>query len=216
MGVVHLASHIENYSAYNCSYTPTAVAYKLVHEFKMTFLYFVGVVAVDLVEEAVPKSGRLPDGVSVVYDEISHVHALQFSSSASKVSFPSKQIFKNCNIFPEEFSVFLIIKHFKNYVRNECLLTIIDVDKTIFSIQLTKAHVILIYNKKKVIFRNFALKDNLWHSVGFSVTGRHVIMTTDCVNKRRKRLRRKFPSLIQLNNSTMHIASCRNKGIFQV
>ncbi|KAJ8320690.1 hypothetical protein KUTeg_002277 [Tegillarca granosa] len=166
-----------------------------------------------MIEEAVPKSGRLPDGVSVVYDEISHVHALQFSSSASKVSFPSKQIFKNCNIFPEEFSVFLIIKHLKNFIRNECLLTLIDMDRTIFSIQLTKAHVILIYNNKKAIFRNFALKDNMWHSVGFSVTGRHVIMTTDCVNKRRKRLKRKFPSLIQLKNSTMHIASCKNKGI---
>ncbi|KAL5006179.1 hypothetical protein ScPMuIL_017337 [Solemya velum] len=165
----------------------------------------------NLLEEAMPRIGQLPDGVSVVYDAKSHAHAFQFMQGVADVQFPAAQIFQRCGYFPEEFSIFFILKHGRKYENEECIVNIRDIDRTSISISITNSNIIFIYDSQPVKFRNYVFRDNNWHTVGFSVTGNTVSMTTDCLNIRRKRLKRQFPSFLMVSNSTIHIASCRSR-----
>ncbi|XP_062607823.1 thrombospondin-type laminin G domain and EAR repeat-containing protein-like [Saccostrea cucullata] len=167
-----------------------------------------GILPADLLEESIPKYGFLPSGVSVLYDTNSHAHAYRFSRNNVDLQFPVSKIFKNCLFFPDEFSIFFVIKHESVYDKKECILRIGNKNSTLVSIQFSRKYIIFTYNNRKVQYRNFALKDKKWHSIGFSVSSTDITMTTDCINKRRKRLKRKWPSILPLNNSTFQIASC--------
>lgn len=167
-----------------------------------------GILPADLLEESIPKYGFLPNGVSVLYDTNSHAHAYKFSRNNIDLQFPVSKVFKNCLYFPDEFSIFFVIKHEPLYDKKECILHIGQDNTTLVSIQLSRKYIVLTYNNRKVQYRNFALKDKKWHSVGFSVSASDITMTTDCVNKRRKRLKRKWPSNLPLKNATFQIASC--------
>ncbi|KAL3856017.1 hypothetical protein ACJMK2_015214, partial [Sinanodonta woodiana] len=167
---------------------------------------------INLVEEAIPTIGRLPDGVSIVYDAVSHVHALQFLPDIAEIGFSTERLLRHCTYFPEEFSIFFILKHGREYAKQECIFSIENENNLILSISLSKRKVIFQYNSIKVTFRNVALKDNNWHTFGFSVSGSFVAMTTDCLNMRLKRLKRTFPSFIEVKNSTVTIAKCPGYG----
>lgn len=171
-------------------------------------IFVLGILPADLLEESIPKYGFLPNGVSVLYDTNSHAHAYKFSRNNIDLQFPVSKVFKNCLYFPDEFSIFFVIKHEPLYDKKECILHIGQDNTTLVSIQLSRKYIVLTYNNRKVQYRNFALKDKKWHSVGFSVSASDITMTTDCVNKRRKRLKRKWPSNLLLKNATFQIASC--------
>ncbi|XP_069107591.1 thrombospondin-type laminin G domain and EAR repeat-containing protein-like [Argopecten irradians] len=168
-----------------------------------------GLMSADLVEEAIPVNRRLPVGVKVVYDTKSHVHAFEFNEESADVQLNSQDLFQKCSKFPEEFSIFFVIKHRRVYGRKKCVLRVRNQLKPILSISLTNKYIILVYNSRSVKFRNTVLLDNKWHTVGISVTGSDVIMTTDCRNRKRKRLKRKFPANIPFQNGTFQIGSCK-------
>ncbi|XP_048776512.2 thrombospondin-type laminin G domain and EAR repeat-containing protein-like isoform X2 [Ostrea edulis] len=167
-----------------------------------------GILPADLLGESIPKYGILPNGVSVLYDTNSHAHAYKFSRNTVDLQIPVSKIFKKCLYFPDEFSIFFVIKHERVYDKRECILHIGQSNSTLVSIQYSRKYIIFTYNNRKVQYRNFALKDKKWHSIGFSVSSSDITMTTDCINKRRKRLKRRWPSNLLLNNSTFQIASC--------
>lgn len=152
-----------------------------------------------------------------MYDVKSHVHALQFLPETEEIMFPTSSIFKSCQYFPEEFSVFFILKHGSAYLKKECVFSISTVHRTYVSVCLTSKKIIFTYNNKKSKFRNSVLTDNKWHTVGFSVTSSHVTMTTDCLNMRKHKLRRSFPSFLEIKSSVIRIAKCEScSSFFQV
>ena len=174
---------------------------------------------VNLIEKAIPKIGRLPEGVSVVYDAKSHVHALQFLPETTSIEFPASTIFKSCQYFPEEFSVFFVLKHGKYYQESECIFSINSniPGQIIVAICITKRKIVFIFDNKKTEFRNSVFKDDKWHTVGFSVTGSHVLLTTDCLKLRKRKLRRTFPSFLNVESSIISIARERDgKPVLQV
>ncbi|WAR10021.1 TSEAR-like protein, partial [Mya arenaria] len=163
---------------------------------------------ISLIDEAFPGIGKLPDGVSVVYDVTSHVHALQFLPNTKDVHLSASSIFQKCQYFPEEFSLFFIFKYINVSSHETCLLSITNAEGTLMSVCLSKQKFIFTYNNKRTRFRASVLTINVWHTVGFSVTGGHVAMTTDCLNVRQRRLRRKFPSFLEVEAADIHIGSC--------
>ena len=183
----------------------------------ISHIFFLGILPSDLLEVSIPKYGFLPEGVSVMYDTNSHAHAYKFSRNKIDLQFPVAKVFKNCLHFPDEFSIFFVVKHERMYDKKECILHIGQSNSTLVSIQFSRKYIIFTYNNRKVQYRNFALKDKEWHSVGFSVSASDITMTTDCVNKRRKRLKRKWPSSLPLKNATFQIASCApSQGVMLV
>ncbi|XP_060566810.1 thrombospondin-type laminin G domain and EAR repeat-containing protein-like [Ruditapes philippinarum] len=165
---------------------------------------------INFIDEAMPRIGHLPEGVSVVYDVKSHVHALQFLPEMDEIKFPTTAIFKSCQYLPEEFSVFFILKHGQSYLKKECVFSISTPHRTYVSVCMTSKKIIFTYNNKKSKFRNAILTDSKWHTVGFSVTGSHVTMTTDCLHRRKHKLRRNFPSFLEIQNSVIRIAKCES------
>ncbi|KAL4217207.1 hypothetical protein ACF0H5_023659 [Mactra antiquata] len=165
---------------------------------------------INLIDEAIPKLGHLPEGVSVVYDVTSHVHALQFLPDAREIIIPTKSIFMSCQYFPEEFSVFFIIKHGREFSKTECVLSVKTSQRTVLSVCLSSKKITFTYNDKISRFRNSVLTDNKWHTIGFSVTDSFVTMTTDCLQRRRQTLRRNFPSYLDIQDSVIQIARCES------
>jgi len=164
----------------------------------------------NLIDAAFPRLGTLQNGVSVVYDVTSHVHALQFLPDAKDVTFPVTSVFQSCQYFPEEFSIFFIFKHNVTQTK-QCLFSISNAEKqTLLSVCLSKKKVIFTFNNERTRFRSSQLTSNVWHTVGFSVTGSHVTMTSDCLHVRRHRLHRTFPSYLELTGTAMYIAGCVN------
>ncbi|XP_071148872.1 thrombospondin-type laminin G domain and EAR repeat-containing protein-like [Mytilus edulis] len=169
-----------------------------------------------LLDKAFPRYGRLPKGVSYVYDTEAHVHAYEFLKDVTYITMDSSEILKQCRFFPNEFSVFFIIKHSRTYTGKECVLVVGDNDSNIMSIEISRRNIFFIYKSKKVKFKNEFLRDNKWHTLGFSVGGTHVTMTTDCINTKHKRLKRMFPDNVDAVHKTVTIASCdKNNGVFQ-
>lgn len=176
-----------------------------------------GLRSMDLLEEALPRKGRLPVGVKVMYDTKTHVHAFEFNEDTTDIHMSSQPLFEKCSKFPEEFSIFFVIKHKRIFGKKECVVRAKNQMTTIVSINLTNKYLIVVYNSKKVKFRNTPLLDNKWHTVGFSVTGSDAIMTIDCRTRKRKRLKRKFPANIPFQNGTFQLASCRpGHGVVRV
>lgn len=169
-----------------------------------------------LIDAALPRIDQLPDGASVVYDVKTHVHALQFLPDTKQIMLPTRSVFKSCEYFPEEFSVFFVIKYMPTSSK-ECILSLTLLSQTYIAICLTKKRVIFTYDNKRTRFRNSVLRRNMWHTIGFSVTGSHVTMTTDCLNVRRHRLKRTFPRYLEISDSVINIGNCEGcQTAFQV
>ncbi|KAH3750043.1 hypothetical protein DPMN_184559 [Dreissena polymorpha] len=172
---------------------------------------------VNLIDEAFPRIGQLPEGVSVVYDVKSHVHALQFLPNTKDIQIPTRKIFQQCQYFPEEFSVFFIMKHVQMTKHKQCLLSIAHAQKTQLSVCISRKKIVFTFDNKRTRFRSSVLTFNQWHTVGFSVTGSHVTMTTDCLNIRKHKLKRAFPSFLEVENSVINIGGCNScESAFQV
>jgi len=171
---------------------------------------------ISLIDAAFPRIDQLPDGASVVYDVTTHVHALQFLPDTKHMMLPTRTIFKSCQYFPEEFSVFFVIKHVPTS-KTECVLTITHLEHIYIAVCLSQKRIIFTYDNKRIRFRNSVLRTNKWHTIGFSVTGSHVTMTTDCLNVRRHRLKRPFPRYLEISESVINIGNCEGcSRAFQV
>ena len=179
--------------------------------------FFLGLESTDILEKAFPRYGQLSKGVSYIYDIDAHVHAYKFTNNVAHVTLHSSEVLKQCKFFPNEFSVFFIIKHSRTYTGKECVLVIGDFNTNILTIEITQRYIIFKYKLQKVKFKNIFISDNKWHTLGLSVGGTHVTMTTDCINKKHRRLKRMFPDTIDAVNKTITIGSCdQQKGVFQV
>ena len=135
----------------------------------------------------------------------------------NEIHFPAKQIFKSCQYLPEEFSIFFVLNHEKMFSKNECVFTVRQSKRVYISISISRRKLTFIFNDKKVHFKTSAFRDSKWHTVGFSVTGSSVVMTTDCLKMRRRKLRRTFPSYLEIDNTTISIAKCdSSNNVLQV
>ena len=54
--------------------------------------------------------------------------------------------------------------------------------------------------------------DGEWHSVVLSVTADRVATRTDCRKRKQRRMRRAFPSLIDIRFDEVHIATCGRRA----
>ncbi|XP_046377703.2 thrombospondin-type laminin G domain and EAR repeat-containing protein-like [Haliotis rufescens] len=170
-------------------------------------------VPLDLLKEAVPTLDHIPPGVSVVYVASSHTHAFQFTTEANRLEFKANKIFKRCEYFPEEFSIFIVLKHTQRRKRQECLFSLVDdrTNKIIISVKLTKVAIVFQYDDKTFRFKTNIFSGDKWHTLGFSMAGDTVVMTTDCRNRRQRQVRRAFPEFLPMTNTSFIIGGCKRK-----
>lgn len=155
--------------------------------------------------------------MGVEYDPSSHTHAWKFSQESIDVQFSSKDIFHTCNIFPEEFSLFIVFKCNVSYTKSQTVIRIRRRRRTIFSVTFTKKFIVVTYENRKVKFRYSVFTKTEWQTLAIGITGTDVILTRNCHHRKQRKLKRLFPANIPLHNATFHIGSSRpDKNIFGV
>lgn len=170
--------------------------------------------------------GQLPHGVEILYDDDASTHAYRFTERASSLGFPAAVFFKNCDYFPEEFSILVTFKVGPKTSRNdECLFSMIPTGTTDIKVgvRLYKGRLQVDYydrttkRRRVTQFRQRKLFDKDWHTLAISITGNRVVLRTDCGKRKTKRLRRAFPSFLSTRGASIHVGNCnQNRGIFSV
>ncbi|ESP00777.1 hypothetical protein LOTGIDRAFT_140648 [Lottia gigantea] len=84
------------------------------------------------------------------------------------------------------------------------------------SVSLSKYRVIFQYLNQTIKFKTSILEDSFWHTIGISVAGKTVAMTTDCLNVTNKKIERDFPTLLSVKNNTFRIGKCdSDRSLYQ-
>ncbi|XP_041374833.1 thrombospondin-type laminin G domain and EAR repeat-containing protein-like [Gigantopelta aegis] len=175
-------------------------------------------VPIDILRTAVPSIQSVPPGVSIIYDRHNHVHAFTFSKDARGLSFMAEKVFRRCGFFPEEFSVFLVLKLKRRQRREVCVMSLFDTrtNHSVVSVTVSTRRVIFQYSNQTLRFQSVVLKDGHWHSIGFSLTGDTLVMTSDCHDRRKRHVHRVFPAFLPVGNTSFLIGKCRkSKPVFQ-
>ena len=168
---------------------------------------------------AVPSIQLVPPGVSIIYDKHSHAHAFTFSKEARGLSFRAGQVFKRCGFFPEEFSVFIVLKLKRRQQHEACVMSLYDTrsNKSVISVTVSNRRIIFQYANQILRFQSSILKDGAWHTIGFSLSGDTLVMTSDCRERRKRLVRRMFPAFLPVGNTSFVVGKCRKrKPVFQV
>ena len=181
-----------------------------------------------LLQYLVPDRNRLPPGIEIVYDEAGGVHAFRFQPEVQAYSFPAASLFTQCDFFPEEFSVLMTLKMSKATSRsNECIFALIATGTTRVKVgvQLRKGRLQVDYversgkRRRMTEFKSVRVFDDMaWHSIVLVVTSDRIGLRVDCGKRKYRRLRRRFPSLINAKEDNLHIANCNSlkRGVFTV
>ncbi|XP_069841332.1 thrombospondin-type laminin G domain and EAR repeat-containing protein [Dendropsophus ebraccatus] len=150
----------------------------------------------------------------------------RFSASPHVLSFPSSRLFKNCHLFPEEFSLVATLKiPSLPPKKNEYLFTMKAEGKGNVLLGLryseNKLH-FLFWNvadsqewQTKVTFRGVSLADDRWHTFVLAVSGISVSLSVDCSIPIEVILDKPFPAFLNTTNSRIYVGSRRRrKGYF--
>ncbi|CAJ0918378.1 unnamed protein product, partial [Ranitomeya imitator] len=142
------------------------------------------------------------------------------------LSFPSSRLFKNCHLFPEEFSLVVTVKiPSLPPKKNEYLFTAITEGRGHVLLGLryseTKLH-FLFWNKEnsqewqtKVTFRGISLANDRWHTFVLAVAGISISLSIDCSIPVEIVLDKPFPASLNTTNSRIYVGSRRRrKGFF--
>ncbi|XP_073407528.1 thrombospondin-type laminin G domain and EAR repeat-containing protein [Dendrobates tinctorius] len=142
------------------------------------------------------------------------------------LSFPSSRLFKNCHLFPEEFSLVVTIKiPSLPPKKNEYIFTVVPEGRGHVLLGLRysehKLH-FLFWNKKssqewqtKVTFRGISLADDRWHTFALAVSGISVSLSIDCSIPVEIVLDKPFPACLNTTKSRIYVGSRRRrKGFF--
>lgn len=180
-----------------------------------------------LLQYLVPDRNRLPAGIEIVYDEAGGVHAFRFQPGIQTYSFPAASLFTQCDFFPEEFSVLMTLQMSKGTSRhNECIFALIaaGTTKVKVGVQLRKGRLQVDYTERSgkrrrmTEFKSVRVFDRAWHTIVLVVTSDRIGLRIDCGKRKYRRLRRRFPSLINTKEDNLHIANCNSlkRGLFTV
>ncbi|XP_073502644.1 thrombospondin-type laminin G domain and EAR repeat-containing protein [Phyllobates terribilis] len=150
----------------------------------------------------------------------------RLSAIPHALSFPSSRLFKNCHLFPEEFSLVVTLKiPSLPPKKNEYPFTVITEGRGHILLGLryseNKLH-FLFWNvensqewQTKVTFRGISLADDRWHTFVLAVSGISVSLSIDCSIPVEIVLDKPFPASLNTTNSRIYVGSRRRrKGFF--
>ncbi|XP_029462037.1 LOW QUALITY PROTEIN: thrombospondin-type laminin G domain and EAR repeat-containing protein [Rhinatrema bivittatum] len=177
----------------------------------------------DILSEGVPSSGA-QCGIRMI--QVQGARGFLFSASVHPLSFPSSQLFINCGLFPEEFSIVITLKVTSiPPKKNEYIFTVIEDknDNVLVGLRysMNKLHFLFwskdIFNgwQARVTFRGIALADNRWHTLIMAVSGHSFSLTIDCSMPLDVIVSTPFPTSLNTYGSRFYIGSRkRQKGAF--
>ncbi|XP_046700567.1 thrombospondin-type laminin G domain and EAR repeat-containing protein isoform X3 [Silurus meridionalis] len=141
---------------------------------------------------------------------------LKLSGPPQALSFPSSQIFTNCNFFPAEFSIVVTLKIPKlNPTKDEYIFTLLngDSDELLVGLRLAhdKVHFLRRIDGKaeRVTFRQVNVADGRWHTMVLALSGHYAALTLDCDVPVEMQLEKPFPEQMYTGGSTFFIGSRR-------
>ncbi|XP_077128263.1 thrombospondin-type laminin G domain and EAR repeat-containing protein isoform X3 [Ranitomeya variabilis] len=177
----------------------------------------------DILSEVIFPNKSLP-GLRMVQSQ--GARGFRLAAMPHVLSFPSSRLFKNCHLFPEEFSLVVTIKiPSLPPKKNEYLFTVITEGRGHVLLGLryseNKLH-FLFWNKEnsqewptKVTFRGISLADDRWHTFVLAVAGISVSLSIDCSIPVEIVLDKPFPASLNTTNSRIYVGSRRRrKGFF--
>ncbi|KAG8559032.1 hypothetical protein GDO81_017220 [Engystomops pustulosus] len=177
----------------------------------------------DFLSEVISPSKSLP-GLRMVQSQ--GARGFRLSASPHVLSFPSSRLFKNCHLFPEEFSIVVTIKiPSLPPKKNEYVFTIITEGRGNVLLGLryseNKLH-FLFWNvegseewQSKVTFRGIFLANDRWHTLVLAVSGISVSLSIDCSIPIEVVLDKSFPASLNTTDSRIYVGSRRRqKGFF--
>ncbi|KAI5614969.1 thrombospondin-type laminin G domain and EAR repeat-containing protein, partial [Silurus asotus] len=139
---------------------------------------------------------------------------LKLSGPPQALSFPSSQIFTNCNFFPAEFSIVVTLKiPILNPTKDEYIFTLLngDSDELLVGLRLThdKVHFLRRIDGKaeRVTFRQVNVADGRWHTMVLALSGHYATLTLDCNVPVEMQLEKPFPEQMYTGGSTFFIGS---------
>ncbi|XP_056391812.1 thrombospondin-type laminin G domain and EAR repeat-containing protein isoform X1 [Hyla sarda] len=177
----------------------------------------------DMLSEVISPSKSLA-GLRMVQSQ--GARGFRLSASPHVLSFPSSRLFKNCHLFPEEFSLVVTVKiPSLPPKKNEYLFTVKPEGRVNILLGLrysdNKLH-FLFWNiegsrewQTKVTFRGVSLANDLWHTLVLAVSGISVSLSVDCSIPIEVVLDKPFPAFLNTTNSRIYVGSRRRrKGFF--
>ncbi|TSR51427.1 Thrombospondin-type laminin G domain and EAR repeat-containing protein [Bagarius yarrelli] len=174
----------------------------------------------DLLHGILPVVGSHQTCVRMVQSQGSR--GLKLSGPPQALSFPSSQIFTNCDFFPAEFSIVVTFKIPKlNPNKDEYIFTLLDEDSNELLVGLRLAHDKVHFLRwiddrtERVTFRQVNMADGHWHTMVLALSGHYAILTLDCGVPVELQLEKPFPERLYTGGSTFFIGSRRRRsGLF--
>ncbi|KAF5891519.1 thrombospondin-type laminin G domain and EAR repeat-containing protein-like, partial [Clarias magur] len=147
---------------------------------------------------------------------------LKLSGPPKALSFPSSQIFTNCNFFPAEFSIVVTLKIPKlTPNKDEYIFTLLDGDSDELLVGLRLAYDKVHFLRQidgmteRVTFRQVDIADGRWHTMVLALSGHYAILTLDCGVPVELQLEKPFPEQMDTGGSTFFIGSRKRwSGLF--
>ncbi|KAG7330721.1 hypothetical protein KOW79_004690 [Hemibagrus wyckioides] len=168
----------------------------------------------DLLHRVLPAVGSHQTHVRMVQSQGSR--GLKLSGPPQALSFPSSQIFTNCNFFPAEFSIVVTVKIPKlNPNKDEYVFTLLDEDsdKMLVGLRLSHDKVHFLWRigdrTERVTFRQVNMADGHWHTMVLALSGHYAVLTLDCGIPVELQLEKPFPEQLYTGGSTFFIGSRR-------
>uniref|UniRef100_UPI0037E8870F thrombospondin-type laminin G domain and EAR repeat-containing protein-like n=1 Tax=Semicossyphus pulcher TaxID=241346 RepID=UPI0037E8870F len=172
----------------------------------------------DLLTRALPRPGQAPPTqVQMVQSRGSRGLRLG-GALVTALSFPTSQIFTNCDYFPAEFSLVTTIKTPRlRQKRNEYIFSVVEEesDSLLLGLRVSENSLHLLVTppgvggRSRLSFKDVGLDDNRWHTLVLAVTGPYVTLTIDCGLPLELKQVQSFPSALSTRGSRFFIGSRR-------
>ncbi|XP_062862344.1 thrombospondin-type laminin G domain and EAR repeat-containing protein [Trichomycterus rosablanca] len=174
----------------------------------------------DLLHRVVPGDAADQSRIRMVQSQGSR--GLKFSGPPQALSFPSSQIFTNCNFFPAEFSIVVTIKIPKLISnKDEYIFTLLDedTDELLVGLRLRHDKLHFLYQldgrMRRETFRQVNVADGRWHTMVLALSGRYAVLTVDCSIPVELQLEETFPEDLDVEGSRFLVGSRRRwSGLF--
>ena len=182
-----------------------------------------------LINHVIPNRYKLPQGVSIVYDEDHSLHAYKLTERAGKLNFAASDLFTRCSYWPEEYSVLATFRLSPDSAtpiwENGYLFSLIPQSSVHIKlgISVSRDHVTVFYSDhkiapgKKTITFNRKLYDDKWHTIIVTVAGNSVGLRVDCGKTESQVFQRTFPAFLDTSGDNIHIGNRKiQPGQFRV
>ncbi|XP_031414884.1 thrombospondin-type laminin G domain and EAR repeat-containing protein isoform X3 [Clupea harengus] len=174
----------------------------------------------DFLSRVLPQGGRPVKGVRLVQD--GGARGVQFSSGPQRaLSFPSSQIFVNCQHFPAEFSVVVTMKVDRIAPKtSEYIFAMVREDgNLLLGLKFSKERLHLLYQgsegRERLTFRRVQLANGHWHTLVLALSGHHATLTVDCGLPLELVQKKSFPADLNTGGSRIYVGNRKRwKGVF--